>query len=304
MVSGDTVLIFACDEAFVPLAKGLVLSIQSQALPAEFSLKMIDIGCSNETLQWMESRQVSISKFNYGDFSARAPRTKMKNYQQAQLCRPFLPKLFPGYEVYVWCDSDIWIQNIESLRLYRDIAKSNKKIVPISPLVDVSYNYFYQDCTEFVTYSKHWFENAYGRTVAEGYGSRAVLSSGIFAMHTENDLWGLWASELDAIFQRDFASHFSVHLAEQTAFNYLLYAHQRFCPVDAMHNYNCHVGRIGRDEFGDVVISDAPHRKLGVVHLTYSSKMMGDYLDQGLLYEKAQYLSPQEIEKLRSLNHY
>ena len=86
--------------------------------------------------------------------------------------------------------------------------------------------------------------------------------------------------------------------------NYLLYANKSFCPMEAVHNYNCHIGRAKRRNDGRVVIDYPPCRMIGVVHLTYSSKMMSRYIDAGLLFNSGSYLEPRELDGLRRLNHY
>ena len=34
-----------------------------------------------------------------------------KEFLKACVCRPFLPQIFPGYDIYFWMDADTWIQN-------------------------------------------------------------------------------------------------------------------------------------------------------------------------------------------------
>jgi hypothetical protein len=302
MAPCTTALVFATDETFAPLAKGLVLSTIAHA--AEFNLFLIDIGCSDETRRWMAKHDVRIVPFDRKRHLRKTPKVELKRYQDAQLCRPYIPELIPDYDVYLWCDSDIWIQDISSLRIYRDIAIAQPDMVPISPLVDASYSYFYEDMSEFMRYSEFWYREAFGPTIASTYSNRAVLSSGLFAMHYSNPIWKAWASELEAIFQRPFSNHDALHLSEQVALNYLLYARKRFSPVGATHNYNCHIGRVRRLADERVVIDNPPHRTIGVVHLTYSSKMIGRYIDEGLLFDRGRYLSEEELNGLRMLAHY
>ena len=123
-------------------------------------------------------------------------------------------------------------------------------------------------------------------------------------MTGDNPLWDAWARELKAVFQRAFSSHASFHLAEQTALNYLLYAQDKYVPMDAVHNYNCHVGCAKRRSDDTVCIDLPPHRSIGVVHLSWSSKMMKDYISAGLLYNQGKYLTADERERLLSLAHY
>ena len=198
----------------------------------------------------------------------------------------------------------MWVQDASSLRLFRDVALTHSGKVPICPLVDVSYSFNYIDSSEFSRYAKIWYEDTYGKTVAATYANRAVLSSGLFAMEADNSLWEAWAKEVDSVLRRNYSSHASFHLSEQTAFNYLLYANDQFVPLEAIHKYNCHVGRIMKDHDGCVVISDAPNRRVGVVHFTYSSKLIGHYIQNGLLFQAGAYLSAEELSRLRTLDHY
>lgn len=306
MIPNRTAFVFSTDEAFAALAKGLVLSLDQCAQDrCGFDFFLIDIGCSSATLDWMTSRNVTIVKFSRDRFLRRTPRVELKPYQDAQLCRPFLPQLIPGYSIYVWCDSDIWIQDARSVCLYRDTIVEQPEIVAISPLIDVSYKFYYENAAEFSNYARMWYSDAYGPTLAETYANRAILSSGLFAMHATNSIWDRWARELEAIYARDYAVHGSLHVAEQTALNYLLYSTGRFVPLEAIHNYNCHIGCAKRkSETGAVVIDMAPVRTVGVVHLTYASKMISQYIDQGLLFESGRYLAAEELRKLRTLSHY
>ena len=303
MTKSATALVFSTDEAFAPLAKGLVLSILSQVEPGEFDLKLVDIGCSAETLAWMRSHGVEVKVFDRTKF-LRPSKNVLKPYQDAQFCRPFLPRLFPGYEVYVWCDSDIWIQDISSLRLYRDLAKKNPEKVPISPIVDVSYDHMYQDFSEFTRYSKIWFEECYGETIATTYFNRAIFSSGIFAMYRDCPIWLSWEKELENILKRTFSSQKTFHLGEQTALNYLLYSYGNSIPLSAEHNYNCHMGSLVRNKDDLVVVGYPPSRNVGVVHLSYSGKMMGSYIENNLLYKSGSYLTDPERKNLLQLSHY
>lgn len=298
-----TAVIFSSDEAFAPLAKGLVGSIVDHADTNEFALHLVDIGCSDATKTWMLDRGVSAIGFDRKRFLTVSSNSVLKDYQDAQLCRPFLPQLAPGFDTYIWIDSDIWIQDLDSLRLYENLSIDNRDKIVISPLIDVSYSYFYKDSTEFCAYNNVWFTDAYGPTVAKTYSNRVVLSSGLFALRGNSPLWSRWAEEIRHILRRQFSSHDSLHLFEQTALNYLAYATGDFVPVSARHNYNCHIGNAIRLR-DRVVVGNPPHEDIGIVHLSASGRMMMKYLDNGLLYKEGAYLTDREIEKAKMISHY
>ena len=86
-------LVFSTDENFSPLAKGLVLSVQQQCLPDEFSFHLIDIGCSPSTIEWMKSNGVQVHQFTLSDYVSVRSGLHIKRYMLAQFCRPFIPKI-------------------------------------------------------------------------------------------------------------------------------------------------------------------------------------------------------------------
>lgn len=85
----NSAIVFSTDETYAPLAKGLVLSVLAADSP-EFALRLVDIGCSRETLDWMRAHNVEIERFDRASYTP-ASKSNFAPYQDAQLCRPFLP---------------------------------------------------------------------------------------------------------------------------------------------------------------------------------------------------------------------
>lgn len=297
-----TAVVFSFDEAFAPLGKGLILSILEQGDPGEFALKLIDVGCSNETLGWMEKHGVAVKPFRRSDYYSKKLK-QIKPYQDTQICRPVVPQIFPGHEIYIWCDGDTWVQDISSLRMYRDAVLNDASHISISPLIDTTYQFYYDDAGEFSRYNHIWFSESYGATLAQTYSVKAILSSGVFAMHADNPIWKSWQTEIQAVFRRKYSLHVVRHVAEQTALNYLIYAFNKYTPLEAIHNYNCHIGCAVRRN-GRVVLNNFPFREVGIVHLTLSGRKMKEYIEGGLLYQEGKYLSADELNKLATVAHY
>ncbi len=304
-------IVFALDEAFAPLGKGLVLSLRALGLPdPSIQVCLIDIGCSEKTRQWMEEHACRIVPFDPEIVSVVTPASG-SNYMKAQICSPFIPQFFPGYSWYLYLDADVWVQKRDSLTLALSAARSSPDRVVLAPFLDFSYSFNYTAPSEenylrFLTYFYEWYDVSYGTAVAESMKGRALFSSGVFAMSAGCPLWQRYADELRTVFARDYsAKPFALHLAEQTALNYLIYSTGAYVPLEAIHNYNCHVGSVERDsQSGEIVLTYPPRRSIGIVHLSYSSKMMAAYLERGLLYDRGSYLSKQEFDGLAQLKHY
>src|SRR5688572_24964266 len=310
-MTGKQAIVFSSDEAFIPLAKGLVLSLLAAGYPNDaVDLCFIDIGCAKATLEWMRARGVITFGFDEAKLNAGTPSLQA-NYMKAQVCRPYIPQAIPGYSAYLWIDSDAWVQRRDSIELAFSIALSEPGKAAIAPFLDCSYSFNYaseeeENYSVFLKYFHNWYKVSYGNAVAERWRGRALFSSGFFAMQAKCPIWSLWTAEVATVYSRDYTGYpFELHLAEQTALNHVLYSTGGFVPLEAIHNYNCHVGAVERDgATGDVVISHPPRRPLGIVHLSYSSKMMPAYRERGLLWEQGAYLSRAEEAAISKIGHY
>src|SRR4051812_23474482 len=103
-------VVFSWDEAYFPLAKGLVLSLENQGLERSgIGLGFVDIGCAADSLNWLRDRGVRI--VSPAEDALDGLGQSVKGYHVSQICRPFLPKLFPDADCFVWLDSDVWVQS-------------------------------------------------------------------------------------------------------------------------------------------------------------------------------------------------
>ncbi len=153
---------------------------------------------------------------------------------------------------------------------------------------------------------KLWYEAAYDAKLASEMHGRVLFSAGLFAMHRDSSIWGLWAKEFETIFNKDFTDKmWALHLSEQCALNKVIYETGEFVPLTANYNYNCHIGTLKRDDTSSKVIIDyPPFPDVGAVHLTYSSKFMLYYINNNLLYQSGAYLTEVEWEQVRAINHF
>ncbi|HEY1095926.1 MAG TPA: hypothetical protein VGF14_01645, partial [Alphaproteobacteria bacterium] len=132
-------LILCCDSAFFALAKGTVLSLRDHDFSAyHLDICFIDIGLEEHERQWLRDRNVIIKPYDdIRVFESLPPY--FKNYNKSQVIRPFLPKIFPGYDVYMWSDTDIWFQKAEGVTRFLDFARDYAPKIAIVPTVDTSY---------------------------------------------------------------------------------------------------------------------------------------------------------------------
>ena len=129
-------IVFALDEKFAPLGKGLVLSLRALGLPDDtVDLCLVDIGCRQETQDWMRQQACVITRFDQSPIKVPPPPGG-GNYMKAQACRPFIPQIFPGYRCYLYIDSDCWVQTRESVDLTLSAAEDSPGRVVLAPFID------------------------------------------------------------------------------------------------------------------------------------------------------------------------
>lgn len=307
----DNALILCADSAFFPLARGTVLSLR-RLFPSDapFDLCFLDIGLEDAQRAWLTAQGVIVKSFDDVKIFNKLPPA-FKNYNKSQVIRPFLPRIFAGYAIYMWADTDIWFQTPEAVTDFFDYARDHAPKIAIVPTIDTSYQFNYahyrdENYGRFMGLVKMWYEAGYDeKTSIDMYG-RALFSSGLFALHKDSPIWDLWAAQFKIAFNRDYRDKmWALHLIEQCALNKVIYETGDFVPLNARFNYNCHIGRLKRDAAsGRVVIDYPPYDTIHAVHLTYSSKFMPHYLERGLLYDSGNYLTDAERAALRGLNHY
>jgi lipopolysaccharide biosynthesis glycosyltransferase len=301
MRKASTAICFACDESFFGFAKGLVLSIREH-FKSTYDLFFIDLGASAESLEWLEQKGVNIVNFDPDSVVNGFSEREYPRYIGAMICRPVLPNIVPGYEVYIWLDADTWIQEPTSIRSFVGAAQTGANKIAISSTDPWIYSFSHHQIEEFRGYSRFWYEGLFGDAVANTYCDKKILNSGFFALSAKSNIWMLWRSEVERIYARAISSKYIVHMAEQTALNYICYAHENYVEFSSFHNFNCHMAALERHD-GRVRRAGDNLYRVGVVHLTLSGRLGADYLERGLLYDEGRYLTRNERQNILRLRH-
>lgn len=302
----ELAIVTSCDERYAPLAKGLILSLLANEFPQPGQqLCLLDIGCSPTTRQWMADRGVHVERF---DAESHLPfRTgHLPNHIAAMAFRPFMRGVFPGFQVYLWLDSDTWVQHPASVHLYHELAKSNPHRIAISPLIDVHYSWQY-NAKKFRSDLERIYGAIYGAAGKE-LAWRPILGAGVFAMHRDSRVWQAWATQLPVVYRQDYSQvSDGLHLAEQTALNRVIYTLGGPSLVEAIHNYHLCAGPTAW--FDGQLCSKAvmwvdgqlTHRPIGIVHLCSLSTYAHKYVQARAFYDRGRYLTDSELNSIESL---
>jgi hypothetical protein len=289
-------IVFAADENYFLLAKGLVLSIQSAgAMRPEHALALIDLGCTPDHLQWFREQGVRVVPFDAEAIGL--PAQSAPDYRPATVVRPYLPLIFPEARAFIWLDSNLWIQSPDVLNLFGVMAHSHPEKLFICP----EWHYSYVDLNANIAQLQIemlalYYRALYGEQIAGNMAGRPLLNIGVFALAAANPLWEFWRSELRKLYSRQYGADDGRirQMAEQTALNVLVARNEMAVPVDPLFNYVCGHALTFRDEAGIVRVSLPPNAPIGVVHLSRWSHCRQQYLDRELLFDSGRYLTDEE----------
>lgn len=298
----SSAIVSASDDNYLPLAKGLWLSLSH----VPYDLVFIDFGGSGHTRAWLQAtlprvRIVSVPS----ELEDRVHGLALATYHRAQLLRPFLPEILPDFEFITWIDSDAWVQESRSCQLVFEALYQHPDHVVTTALLDRAYYPLFDFPRTFVHDNiSPVYEAFYGAQIADEFQWRPLLPSCLFGMKRSNPIWALWALELKRLWTE--CAHVPaniLHVAEQTAFNYLVYTSRKYIALSAVHSFLANLGRLVRNQEGVVVVDEPERRKVGVIQLNGVTEGHAQrFLEAGILFQSGEYLLGEEREHLLALS--
>ncbi len=255
------VVVTAADESFFPLLRGLIGSLeQFEARPA---LACLDVGLSPASREWVavHAQHVVVPKWDL----PVDPRVRRQHpHLRALTARPFLPRYFPGYDVYLWIDADAWVQERFALDWYLQYAQGGALVAV--PEVDRAYRQA-RSTIEWRTKRMHSY---FGPQFVQRALWDTYFNAGVFALRADAPHWESW----DRSFREGLDLTKGVQCCDQTALNHALWTmNLAVHPLPALCNWLCHMRQPafdpGHNKFCE---PDLPNRPIGILHLAARSK--------------------------------
>jgi lipopolysaccharide biosynthesis glycosyltransferase len=264
-----TLIVTAANEAFMPLLRGLVKSL-IRLEPRPFTaLACFDIGLASESHEWV-SHHVSHVVVPEWDFPVDRRLQEKEPHLLAMTVRPFLPKYFPNYDLYLWIDSDAWVQERFALEWF--FAAASQGALAAVPESDPSY----RDRAGHLQWRTGRMQRYFGEEAVHRGRWGMYLNSGVFALRSDAPHWRLWAKHL----REGLEATNGTLCCEQTALNHMLWGEGlpvRLLP--ALCNWLCHLALPGFDQQRERFCEpSAPHRSIGILHLTAQTKNLRVHL--------------------------
>jgi len=265
-VTEKTIAITGGDAAYFHLLRECVASLRATPEGRAMALGILDCGLTEEQRGWLATQGAIFVTPDWDfDFPARA---KLKDGYKALTARPFLPRYFPGFDLYLWIDADCWVQQGDALALFQRAARTGA--LAVAPEIHRSMRHYRHAWKEFSTVNGAAYEAAFGKETAERLIRYPLINAGVFALQAGAPHWQGWADLLGEALQR------SADMTDQISLNVLVYDHGFACePLPSRCNWPVHHATPAWDaERGLFVEPAMPYEPLGILHLTIHTKRL------------------------------
>src|SRR5262245_19561517 len=230
------------------------------------ALGVLDCGLTPEQKAWCraEGATLVVPQWDF-DFPGRE---KLKDGYKALTARPFLPRYFPGHDLYLWIDGDCWVQQGDALALFIRAARTGA--LAVAPEIHRSMRHYHHAWGEFSAVCAAAYESCFDAETARHLIRYPMINAGVFALHAGAPHWSGWAKVLGEALQR------STDMADQMALNVLVYdkgfAYQ---PLPSRCNWPVHHATPAWDAERRLFAEPAmPYEPLGILHLTIYTKKL------------------------------
>jgi len=254
------------DAAYFDLMRDCIGSLRAVPEGRALALGVLDCGLTEQQRNWCKRQGALLVEPGWDfDFPGRA---KLKEGYKALTARPFLPRYFPGHDLYLWIDGDCWVQQGDALELF--LAAARTGALAVAPEIHRSMRHYKHAWDEFSSINGAAYASAFGRETAERLIRYPLINAGVFALKADAPHWAGWASLLDESLQR------STDMTDQIALNVMVYdrgfAHE---PLPSRCNWPVHHATPAWDADRKLFVEPAmPYDPLGILHLTIYTKRL------------------------------
>jgi hypothetical protein len=265
-VAERTIAITGGDAGYFDLMKDCIGSLRATPEGAALALGVLDCGLTEEQRAWCCGQGARLVSPGWDfDFPGH---TRLADGYKALTARPFLPRYFPGFDLYFWIDADCWVQQGEAIALF--LAAARTGALAVAPEIHRSMRHYKHAWEEFAGVCGPAYEAAFDKPTAERLIRYPMINAGVFALADDAPHWSGWAAILDAALQR------STDLIDQLALNVLVYdkgfLHE---PLPSRCNWPIHHATPAWDaDRGLFVEPNMPYEPLGILHMTIYTKKL------------------------------
>jgi hypothetical protein len=193
-VTEKSIAITGGDAAYFDLMRDCIGSLRATPEGRALALGILDCGLTDEQRDWCRA-QGAILVEPIWDFDFPG-REKLKDGYKALTARPFLPRYFPGFDLYLWIDGDCWVQQGDALSLF--LAAARTGALAAAPEIHRSMRHYRHAWKEFSTINGAAYEESFGKEMAERLIRYPLINAGVFAIAAGPAGPSCWARRCNA----------------------------------------------------------------------------------------------------------
>jgi hypothetical protein len=254
------------DAAYFDLMRDCISSLRATAEGRAMTLGVLDCGLTDEQRTWCKAQGATLVAPQWDfDFPGRA---KLKDGYKALTARPFLPRYFPGFDLYLWIDGDCWVQQGDALDLFLRAARTGA--LAVAPEIHRSMRHYRHAWKEFSSINGAAYAAAFDQATADRLIRYPLINAGVFALRHDAPHWAGWAALLGAALQR------SADMTDQITLNVLVYDQGFACePLPSRCNWPVHHATPAWDAERALFVEPAmPYEPLAILHHTlYTTRL-------------------------------
>lgn len=270
-------LVTSADQKYTPLLRELLASIHAhqQAGRTFAGIGIIDAGLAPEMRQELVNGGCMVVD-GIWPIPLSARRIGGREFLKACVSRPFIPQLFPGFDVYVWLDADTWVQDWAAIDLL--IKGAVKSDLAVVPQVDRAYGKTMRlSWLGPIPFRPRSFYYSNARKAFDGKIARRLfpfptINAGVFAMRGDAPHWQRWQELIKQALQKG-----NIFTAEQLTLGIMVYlegyAAER---LPAWCNWLCENKPLFDAAQGRFIEPYLPHQPIGILHLSGFDSMRAD----------------------------
>lgn len=257
-------IVTGSDEKYFRILWSFIRSIKYFEETRHIDCVVIDAGLTQDQKAKLAELHVPVAEIGWGfPFIEGDLAKSLPQRVKCLTARPFLPKLFPGYDQYLWMDADTWIQSGKALQPF--IAAADTADIAIVPELHHLSDYLYDADSLPRTRHRHIYGLTYGPEIGHKLSMLPVHNAGVFAARADSPLWDKWRDEMGRAIVRS-----QILNCDQAALNQLIYTRSLTAArLPAEYNWVCSALAPSWDGDRGVFVSPGPlPRRIQVMHIT------------------------------------
>lgn len=256
-------IVTTTDETFMPWFRRLAHSLRAVDAFRIADFACLDLGLGQESRAVIAEYGAKIVVPEW-DLPVDEELARSTPHLRALTARPFLPRYFPGYDIYLWLDSDAWVQARYAIDWL--LAAAQQGALAAAPETDRSYS----QPQGVWSWRFECLDAYYGNEAAQRLISASYLNAGVFALRGDAPHWKAW----EHWFRSGLRAANGKKVSDQAALNHAIWADNLpVHPLPALCNWLCHLAMPTLNQgTGCYHEPHIPYRPIGIIHCAGDSK--------------------------------